>query len=140
MSAVDHLSYMGNTIHGENGNIVVTYSTFDFSVHAEDNFKFTISPGKESTTHPVLWEPTQDRLVNSVTSTKHLLKIKRLSPDSLLPQRATPDSSGYDVVSSQPTNIPAQSTITIPLGFAMQFDPTLKCELRPRSGLSLKGI
>ena len=22
----------------------------------------------------------------------------------------------------------------------MQFDPTLKCELRPRSGLSLKGI
>ena len=89
---------------------------------------------------PVLWKPEFNQLVDGIEDDNSLIQIKRVSLDALLPQRATTDSTGYDISSSQATVVPPNSTITVPLGFSMSFSNTLKCDLHPRSGLSLKGI
>jgi dUTP diphosphatase len=72
------------------------------------------------------------------------LKIKRLRPNAKLPQRATPGSTGLDIfaciddegaiklVGSQPLAIPTGIAIEVPIGYDVQ--------IRPRSGLSSKGI
>ena len=71
------------------------------------------------------------------------LKIKRLRPNARLPQRATPGSTGLDLfaclgndgtipLSAQPRLIPTGIAIEVPRGYDVQ--------IRPRSGLSAKGV
>ena len=72
------------------------------------------------------------------------LQVKRLRPSAMLPQRGTPHSSGLDVyadlkdaggsidLSLQPQLIPTGIAIAVPAGFEVQ--------LRPRSGLSKRGV
>ena len=138
LSAVDHLSYEGCTINGAHGKISVTFPTFKFDVLGSQNFEFNILPGKSSN-KPVLWKPSPHARVKESTSS-NLVKLKRLNEDATLPQHATDLSTGYDVSSSIMIQVPSQSTIKVPLGFAMSIPPHLQCELRPRSSLSLKGI
>jgi dUTP diphosphatase len=75
---------------------------------------------------------------------KSSLKIKRLRPDARLPRRATPGSTGFDLfaciggdskimlVGTQPRLIPTGIAIEVPRGYDVQ--------IRPRSGLSAKGV
>jgi len=71
------------------------------------------------------------------------LKIKKLRPDAKLPKRATPGSTGFDLcaciegeetiaLSTQPRLIPTGIAIEVPQGYDVQ--------IRPRSGLSAKGV
>jgi dUTP pyrophosphatase len=71
------------------------------------------------------------------------LKIKRLYPDARLPKRATPGSTGLDLfacitdqgtitLSTQPKLVPTGIAIEVPRGYDVQ--------IRPRSGLSAKGV
>jgi len=71
------------------------------------------------------------------------LKIKRLRPNAKLPRRATPGSTGSDIfacidegtvtlVGTQPSLIPTGIAIEVPKGYDVQ--------IRPRSGLSAKGV
>ena len=70
-----------------------------------------------------------------------VLRIRRLRPEARLPERATPGSTGYDlyacldedlVVGQEPTAVPTGIAVEAPLGYDVQ--------VRPRSGLSLKGV
>ena len=75
---------------------------------------------------------------------KQTLKIKRLRPNAELPKRATPGSTGFDIsaciegegkialVGAQPKLIPTGIAIDVPRGYDVQ--------IRPRSGLSAKGV
>ena len=75
---------------------------------------------------------------------KSSIKIKRLRPDAGLPKRATPGSTGFDLfaciggdgkimlVGTQPRLIPTGIAIEVPGGYDVQ--------IRPRSGLSAKGV
>jgi dUTP pyrophosphatase len=74
---------------------------------------------------------------------KPSLKIKRLHPYARLPKRATAGSTGFDLfacvegsaiklVGTQPKLIPTGIAIEIPRGYDVQ--------IRPRSGLSAKGV
>jgi len=74
---------------------------------------------------------------------KPALKIKRLRPNAKLPRRATPGSTGFDVfacidegaitlLGAQPRLIPTGIAIEVPRGYDVQ--------IRPRSGLSSKGV
>ena len=75
---------------------------------------------------------------------KETLKMKRLRPNAKLPQRATPGSTGLDLFAcidgketmtlagTQPKPIPTGIAIEVPQGYDVQ--------IRPRSGLSSKGI
>ncbi len=72
------------------------------------------------------------------------LRVKRLRPSARLPQRATPNSSGLDLYADleaeggaaqlglQPRLIPTGIAIAVPRGYEVQ--------LRPRSGLSRRGV
>jgi dUTP pyrophosphatase len=72
------------------------------------------------------------------------LKIKRLHHHAKLPRRATPGSTGFDIfaciqgegkivlVGTQPKLIPTGIAIEVPGGYDVQ--------IRPRSGLSAKGV
>ena len=71
------------------------------------------------------------------------LKIKRLCPNAKLPKLATPGSTGFDVfacidegaitlLGAQPRLIPTGIAIEVPRGYDVQ--------IRPRSGLSAKGV
>jgi dUTP pyrophosphatase len=78
-----------------------------------------------------------------VAKGKQTLKIKRLRPNAKLPKRATPGSTGFDIfacidegavtlVGTQPRLIPTGIAIEVPRGYDIQ--------IRPRSGLSSKGV
>jgi len=72
------------------------------------------------------------------------LKIKRLHPHAKLPKRATPGSTGFDIFAciegegvitlkgTQPRLIPTGIAVEVPRGYDVQ--------IRPRSGLSAKGV
>ena len=72
------------------------------------------------------------------------LKIKRLHPHAKLPKRATPGATGFDLfaciedkstimlVGTRPKLIPTGIAIEVPQGYDVQ--------IRPRSGLSAKGV
>ena len=68
------------------------------------------------------------------------IQVVPLVPDVILPFRATNSSTGYDVSSSTNVQIPAHSSVTVPLGFKIAFHSTLHCSLNPRSSLSSKGV
>ena len=138
MSAVDHLSYKENEINGKNGKIHISYPTFTFSVSAANNFEFHVTPGKDSN-KPILWSPTEEARINEI-KLENELHIQRLSQEAVLPQRATIDATGYDISACTESTIPPKTTVTVPLGFKLSFASHLKCDLRPRSGLSLKGL
>jgi len=79
-----------------------------------------------------------------VVKGKQTLKIKRLRPNAKLPKRATPGSTGFDIfaciegdgaimlMGTQPKPIPSGIAIEVPRGYDVQ--------IRPRSGLSAKGV
>ena len=70
------------------------------------------------------------------------LRIKRLHPDAPLPIRATEGASGFDLhaylpdgpltLTPDPQRVPTGVAIEVPAGYDAQ--------VRPRSGLSLKGV
>jgi dUTP pyrophosphatase len=69
------------------------------------------------------------------------IRIQRLKPHALLPARATPDATGLDVYAC----LDAPLTLTraphmVPCGIAMEFPAGLDVQVRPRSGLSAKGV
>jgi len=72
------------------------------------------------------------------------LKIKGLRPNAKLPRRATPGSTGFDIFAC----IDGESAITlvgtqpklIPTGIAIEVHRGYDVQIRPRSGLSSKGV
>ena len=69
------------------------------------------------------------------------VRVKRLRPGARLPERATPGATGYDlyacldapmVVGHEPVQVPTGIAIEIAAGFDVQ--------IRPRSGLSSRGV
>jgi dUTP pyrophosphatase len=69
------------------------------------------------------------------------IRVRRLRPNARLPERATEGSTGYDLyacldepidVGAEPVRVPAGVAIEAPAGYDVQ--------IRPRSGLSAKGV
>lgn len=71
-----------------------------------------------------------------------VIRVKRLRAEAKLPFRATPDSTGYDLyacldgdsimVGAEPVRVGTGIAIEAPSGYDVQ--------IRPRSGLSFKGV
>jgi dUTP pyrophosphatase len=69
------------------------------------------------------------------------LRVKRLRPSATLPQRATPHASGLDLHAC----IDAPITLTrhprlVPCGVAIEVPAGWDAQVRPRSGLTSKGV
>jgi dUTP pyrophosphatase len=72
------------------------------------------------------------------------LKVKLLRPGAHPPQRATPGAAGLDLCAcldplSGSIGI-GQDPVTVPTGIAIELPPGYEAQIRPRSGLSARGV
>ena len=67
-----------------------------------------------------------------------VLKVKKLHPDAIIPQRGTPRSSGLDLSALEKSFILPGQTKLIKTGIAFDIPEGYEVQVRPRSGLSLK--
>jgi dUTP pyrophosphatase len=70
-----------------------------------------------------------------------MLKVKRLSPDAVLPTVAHPgEDIGYDLYSAEELPIPARGAAGVHTGIAIEFVPTAGGIVKTRSGLAKKRL
>ena len=70
------------------------------------------------------------------------LKIQRLHEDAKLPERATEGASGLDLyayLGGGQLALP-RNPVRVPTGIALEIPPGYDVQVRPRSGLLLKGV
>jgi dUTP pyrophosphatase len=70
-----------------------------------------------------------------------LIRVKRLRSNARLPERATEGSTGYDLYAclDAPLEI-GPEPVKVPAGIAIEAPPGFDVQVRPRSGLSSKGV
>ena len=70
-----------------------------------------------------------------------LILVKRLRPNARLPERATGGSTGYDLYAclDEPLEV-GPAPVKVPAGIAIEAPPGFDVQVRPRSGLSSKGV
>lgn len=70
-----------------------------------------------------------------------MLKVKKLSPDAVLPTVAHPgEDVGYDLYSCEELTIPAHGTAGIRTGIAIEFVPVAGGVVKTRSGLARRRL
>ena len=70
-----------------------------------------------------------------------MLKVRRLSPDAVLPTVAHPSEDiGYDLYSCEDITIAARSATGVHTGIAIEFVPTAGGIVKTRSGLARKRL
>jgi dUTP pyrophosphatase len=70
-----------------------------------------------------------------------MLKVKRLSPDAVLPTVAHPgEDIGYDLYSSEGLTIPARGAAGVHTGIAIEFSPAAGGIVKTRSGIAKKRL
>jgi dUTP pyrophosphatase len=67
--------------------------------------------------------------------------VQRLRPDARLPEQATPGSTGYDLHACLDEEVViGQEPTLVPTGIAIEAPPGYDVQVRPRSGLSTRGV
>jgi dUTP pyrophosphatase len=72
-----------------------------------------------------------------------ILKVQRLRPGARLPVRATAGSSGLDLFAclEDPEGLLlGRDPVLVPTGIALEIPPGFDAQVRPRSGLSARGV
>jgi dUTP pyrophosphatase len=72
-----------------------------------------------------------------------VLKVKRLRPGALLPRRATEGSSGLDLfacIDGRDHIVLGRHPVRVGTGIAIEFPRGFDVQVRPRSGLAVKGV
>jgi dUTP pyrophosphatase len=70
-----------------------------------------------------------------------VLRVQRLRPGARLPERATPGATGYDLYACPDGEmVVGQDPALVPTGIAVEAPPGYDVQVRPRSGLSSKGV
>lgn len=74
-----------------------------------------------------------------MTNVQEVLKIKKLREDAIVPTYAKEGDSGLDLFTLDEKVIGANKTVVIPTGIAIELPRGQEAQVRPRSGISLKG-
>ena len=69
---------------------------------------------------------------------KVTIGFKRLSDDAILPTKAHPTDSGFDLYASDDVIIEPGETVIVPTGIAVELPPGYEAQIRPRSGVTAK--
>jgi len=71
-----------------------------------------------------------------------VLKVRRLHPEAQLPARATAGASGLDLCACLPDGdlTLGPDPLRVPTGVALEIPEGYDVQVRPRSGLSLRGV
>lgn len=68
------------------------------------------------------------------------VKVKKLNPIAIIPSYAKEGDSGIDLYTLENTVIPAKEAVAISTGIALEIPYGYEMQVRPRSGISLKGM
>lgn len=68
------------------------------------------------------------------------LKIKKIHEDAKIPFLADPGCAGYDIFSTEDSEIFSRTRKLVSTGISTEFSSNYYLRVAPRSGLSLKGI
>jgi dUTP pyrophosphatase len=66
------------------------------------------------------------------------LRVKKLSPDAVVPTRTTAGAAGYDLYASKAATVPARGKFIVPTDIAMAIPEGYYGRVAPRSGLAAK--
>ena len=66
------------------------------------------------------------------------LKVKRLTPDALLPHYAHPGDAGLDLFAGEPATLAPGDVRLVKTGIALELPAGTEAQVRPRSGLAAK--
>ncbi len=70
-----------------------------------------------------------------------MLKVKKLSPDAMLPTVAHPgEDIGYDLYSAEDITVPARGAAGVHTGVAIEFSPNAGGIVKTRSGMARKRL
>lgn len=70
-----------------------------------------------------------------------MIKVKRLTNDAILPKKGREGDACYDLYTSKDIYLlDKDGRIKIPTGIAVELPSNFEAEIRPRSGISLKGL
>ena len=69
-----------------------------------------------------------------------MIKIKKLTEDAIIPHKSREGDACYDLYTSKDYLVHACRTVVIPTGIAIELPVEYEAEIRPRSGISLKGV
>lgn len=70
-----------------------------------------------------------------------MIRVKKLRPGARLPFRATPGATGYDLYACLDTDLRVgPEPAKVPTGIAIEAPEGYDVQIRPRSGLSAKGV
>lgn len=64
--------------------------------------------------------------------------FKRLNDDAIIPTKAHPTDSGFDLCASKDVIIEPGETTVVPTGIAVELPPGYEATVRPRSGITAK--
>lgn len=64
--------------------------------------------------------------------------FKRLNDNAIIPTKAYPTDSGFDLYASEDVIIEPGETIKVPTGIAVELPPGYELQVRPRSGITLR--
>ena len=70
----------------------------------------------------------------------NIIKVKKLIKDAKLPKKGREGDACYDLWTSEDVEVRGYETIAIPTGIAIELPTDYEAEVRPRSGISLKGV
>jgi dUTP pyrophosphatase len=88
-------------------------------------------------------QPSMARPSDPQPSDRPLLRVKRLRPHARLPDRATEGSTGLDLLAclDEPGYLKlGRDPARVPTGVALEIPPGFDAQVRPRSGLSTRGV
>lgn len=68
------------------------------------------------------------------------IKVKKLNERAVIPTYAKEGDAGFDLVTVEEVVIPAYGTVAIKTGLAVELPMGYELQVRPRSGISLKGL
>lgn len=69
------------------------------------------------------------------------LRVMRLRPRARVPERATPEATGLDLYACVDGSLTlGRAPTLVPCGIALEFTPGYDVQVRPRSGLTSKGV
>lgn len=66
------------------------------------------------------------------------VKIKKLSPEAVIPQYQTTGAAGFDFHAIEDMEINPRQTVLVKTGLSMEIPEGYELQVRPRSGMSLK--
>jgi dUTP pyrophosphatase len=68
------------------------------------------------------------------------IKIQKLDPRAKMPEQAHDTDAGWDVFALEVVSVPPGRIVRVETGIAMALPPGWECQVRPRSGMAMRGI